>query len=270
MRIALAQMICHVGDPGQNTKKMLRFIDEAKQSSCDLIVFPEMSDTGYSMPDIVRTASPWTEGPVVALREAAKKRQINIVAGISEREGDAVFNAIAVIDRNGSLTTKYRKTHLITAEPVFEQRHLRAGEELVIGRIDKIAAGLMTCYDVRFPEIARALTLAGAEVIIVPAAFPLVRIEHWKILTQARAIENQVFVIAVDRVGTDGPGLTFGGASQVIDPSGVLVVAGSETEEKLLFADCDLTQIERARTTLKIQQDRRPDLYAKPVKIAAA
>jgi len=267
MRVGVAQLNCEVGNISANTDKMIRLAEEAKRSGCNVILFPEMSDTGYVMPVIVQTASLWTEGPAVALRRAAEKHHIYIVAGLSERENASVYNSIAFIGPDGSILGKYRKTHLITAEPMLEHRHLKAGDELIRGAIDGIPVGFMTCYDVRFPEIARALAAAGAEIIFLPAAFPLVRIAHWKILSEARAIENQLFIVAANRIGADGPGLTFGGASRVIDPHGILLASASETEEKLLLVDLDPAAVKQTRSQLQVHQDRRPDLYAKPVTI---
>jgi len=267
MRVGVAQINCEVGSISANTEKMLRLVQDAKQSGCDAILFPEMSDTGYVMPVILQTASPWTEGPAVALRRAAEKHRLYIVAGLSERDGPSVFNSIAFIGPDGSILGKYRKTHLVTAEPMLEHRHLKAGDELVLGHIGGILVGFMTCYDVRFPEIACNLAAAGAEIIFLPAAFPLIRIAHWKVLSEARAIENQLFIVAANRIGTDGPGLAFGGASRVIDPQGALLASASETEEKLLLVDLDLGVVKQTRAQLQIHQDRRPDLYAKPVKI---
>ncbi len=270
MRVGIAQMNCGVGEVTDNTNRLLGFVDQAKHAGCDTVVFPEMSDTGYLMPVILETASFWTEGPVAALREAAHKCGINIVAGVSERTDSTVFNSIVAIDRNGEIVAKYRKTHLITAEPMLEHHHLGSGDELVVGEVDGIKAGFLTCYDIRFPEISRLLTDAGAQILFLPSAFPLVRVGHWKTLTEARAIENQVFVVAANRIGNDGPGLTFCGASRVIDPYGTIIAAASEIDEKLLVADLDLGQIACTRKRLQVHQDRRPDLYARPVRVLHA
>jgi omega-amidase len=95
----------------------------------------------------------------------------------------------------------------------------------------------MVCYDVRFPEVARALMLAEADIIYMPSAFPLARIFHLNALIKARAIENQIFLVAANRVGIDGPGLTFGGRSQIVDPDGTILASASEVEETMLIAE---------------------------------
>jgi len=265
MRVGVVQMDCAVGDVAQNVKKMHEFVARSADADCELVVFPEMSDTGYLMTTILETASNWTDGPVKQLREAARAYGLHVVAGLSEQADDAVFNTIVSIDQMGDIIAKYRKTHLITAEPMFEHHYLGSGDRLVLSHIAGAQVGFMTCYDVRFPEVARTLTLAGSQILILPSAFPLLRVGHWKVLTEARAIENQLYLVTANRIGTDGPGLTFCGNSRVIDPYGTVVAAASEIEETILVAEIHLDKIEETRGRLQVMQDRRPELYAREV-----
>ena len=253
-------MDCLEGEPRRNTEKMLEFVANAAALSADIVVFPEMSDTGYDMPKIVRTASSWDEGPVVALRRAAKESGLNIIAGVSERAESDVYNAVVVIDRQGEIVVRYRKTHLITAAPIFEHEFLRAGDSLCTAQLEGTIIGLMTCYDLRFPEMARALALQGAKVIFVPAAWPLVRLPHWTCLTAARAIENQVFLIAIGRIGSDG-GPAFSGTSTIYNPYGVILASASQIHERIIIADVDLNEVDLVRKQIQVHQDRRPELY---------
>lgn len=117
-----------------------------------MVVLPEMCDTGYVMPVIVDKGSTWETGPIVDLREAASRVGVHVVAGLSERHNNRIFNAVASIDGEGRICAKYRKTHLITAAPIFEHRFLAAGDELVVSDVSGACAGFMTCYDVRFPR----------------------------------------------------------------------------------------------------------------------
>ncbi len=265
MRVGVVQMDCEVGSIVPNVKKIEEYITRSADAGCDLVVFPEMSDTGYLMTSIVETASTWDTGPMEIIREAARTRSIHVIAGLSERTEDGVYNAIASVDQAGSIVAKYRKTHLITAEPMFEHHHLGSGDQLVVSSAVGASVGFMTCYDVRFPEIARNLTLAGAQIIVCPAAFPLLRLGHWKVLTEARAIENQLFLVAANRIGTDGPGLVFAGCSRIVDPYGTVIAAASEIDESLIVEDIDLTRITTTRGRMRIMQDRRPDLYSREV-----
>jgi len=121
----------------------------------------------------------------------------------------------------------------------------------------------MTCYDIRFPEMARRLALSGADLLVVPAAWPMVRLEHWKTILACRAIENQVYVAAVNRVGQDNS-LQFCGASRLLDPYGIVLGSASEIDETLFTGEVSKARISDIRDRLKIYQDRREDLYSKP------
>jgi len=261
MKIAAVQFAVTPGAVESNTEKMLDYLASAHQRGADVVVFPEMSDTGYDMPLILQTAQSWDGGTIRVLREAAKDKNINVVAGVSERTADGVFNSTAIVDRCGDISGKYRKTHLITAEPMLEHHFLKAGDKLGIAEIEGIRCGFMTCYDIRFPEIARTLSIAGAEILFIPSAFPLVRLPHWTVLLAARAIENQVFIVACNRVGTDA-GVTFCGTSMIIDPYGTLVASASTIHEGLIEGDVSLNMVQTVRAQIKVHQDRRPSLYA--------
>jgi predicted amidohydrolase len=260
MKIALAQIRCRPGDVRSNVDAIVARIREAATRGAAVIVLPEMSDTGYHMPAIAKTASSWDGGPFAEISAVAAATRITVVVGLSERVEKDIYNTTAVIGPDGTLVAKYRKTHLITAEPVCEQNWIRPGDRAVLCDVAGFRAGLMTCYDIRVPELARKLVLAGAEILLVPAAFPLARIDHWKTLAAARAIENQVYVAAVNRVGVD-EGLAFGGASRLLDPFGVLVAEASENEETSLIGDVSREQLLEVRSRLKVFADRRPEIY---------
>jgi len=262
MKIALAQIRSYPGEIARNERTLFEKIAEAASAGCDVVVFPEMSDTGYHMPTIVETAQPWEgTGTFSALSRTAAKNKITVVAGLSERCESDIFNSVAVFGSDGKLIAKYRKTHLITAAPVFEQNYIRPGDGLTVCDIGGFKVALMTCYDIRFPELARRLSLQGAEVLIVPAAFPLVRIKHWEILTSCRAIENQVYLVAVNRVGEDR-GLAFGGVSRLLDPYGDIQCSGSEIDEVLLVGEIKKERLNQVRDRMKVYQDRREELYS--------
>src|SRR5437763_13165781 len=159
MKIAAAQIACVPGDFDANMQKTRDFAARAKKSGAELIVFPEMIDTGYSMPVIQKHAREWKNGPVVDLQKVAKENSIAIVAGISDRDGDSIFNAQVLIDANGEVRAKYCKTHLVTAAPLDERVCLSPGNEFVSTKIDNFTLGLSICYDLRFPEMARTLVM---------------------------------------------------------------------------------------------------------------
>lgn len=260
MKMALAQMRCFPGEVARNGRAIVERIRRAADAGCELVVFPEMSDTGYHMPSIVETAATWDGGVYAEIASTAADRKIAVVAGLSERVGGDIYNSVAVFGSDGQLIAKYRKIHLITAEPVCEQNFIRPGNEVTLGTVAGFKVGLMTCYDIRFPELARKLALSGAEVLIVPAAFPLLRIRHWEILAVARAIENQVYVAAVNRVGEDR-GLVHGGSSRLLDPYGTVLASASDAEEALLVGEVSRERLDEVRDRLKVFRDRREDLY---------
>src|SRR2546421_631366 len=121
MKVAAAQISCVLGDFDANIRKIRDFGALAKKSGAELVVFPEMSDTGYSMPVIQKQARPWKDGAVSELQKIAKENSIAIVAGISDRNGDSIFNAQVLVDVRGEIVAKYRKTHLVTAAPLDER-----------------------------------------------------------------------------------------------------------------------------------------------------
>ena len=260
MKVALAQFRARPGDVAWNTQTIVSQVRAAVARECNVVVFPEMSDTGYDMPTILQTASAWDRGAYSEVAAAAAEGRVTVVVGLSERVGGDVYNTVAVLGPTGELIAKYRKTHLITAEPICEHNYLRRGDSLTLCELAGFRAGLLTCYDIRFPELARKLTLAGAEILIVPAAWPLVRIHHWEVLTTCRAIENQVYIAAVNRVGDDN-GLTFGGTSRLLDPFGTVLAVASETEETLLIGEVSRDRLAEVRGRLKVFADRRPELY---------
>lgn len=260
MKLSIAQINIQSGDLFANTNSILTYIQNAAENGCDLVIFPEMSDTGYDMEVIVQKASDWKSGLVPKMCEAALKYNVNIVAGVSERKEGSVYNSVVVINRKGQITDRYRKTHLVTAEPMLEHHYLKPGDRLGLAEIDGHKIGIMTCYEVRFPEIARSLSLLGIELLIIPAAWPLVRLPHWQNLVVSRAIENQVFIAAANRLGND-TGIQFAGTSMFVGPYGNCLAAGSQIHEKLITVEVDFEEIQVVRQQIKVHQDRRKELY---------
>lgn len=240
---------------------MRDFAARAQENGAEWIVFPEMSDTGYVMSAIRECARPWNEGAVPQLRAIAKQLSLGIIAGVSERAAECIFNSQAVIDRAGEIVGKYRKTHLFSPEPTNEHLTCAAGEELAAVPLGEFQCGLGICYDMRFPEFHRALaTEYNANLFAVSAAWPFPRIEHLRALAVARAIENQAYLVLANRVGRDGGGVLCG-TSCIIDPYGLVIAAASPHEEQLLVADLLLDYLRSIRHTIHVFEHRRPELY---------
>ncbi|MEY2556508.1 MAG: omega-amidase [Verrucomicrobiota bacterium] len=261
MKIAAAQISCALGDFDANLRKVRDFAALAKKSGAELVVFPEMVDTGYSMPVIQRHAKKWSEGAVPELQKIAKEVSIGIVAGISDRDDSSIFNAQVFVNEQGKILAKYRKTHLVTAAPLDERVCFSPGNEFVSCKIDKLNVGLSICYDLRFPEMARTLVVdRGANVIVNSSAWPVVRAEHLRILSLARAVENQSYFIIANRVGTDD-GVTFCGSSVIVDPSGAILAAASPDREELIEAEISEQLIADVRSRVTVFAHRRAELY---------
>lgn len=261
MKVAAAQISCELGNFDVNMRKLRDFTARAKNSGAELIVFPEMVDTGYSMPVIQKHAKPWKDGAVPELQRFAKENAIAIIAGISDRDGDPIFNAQVFVSASGEMIGKYRKTHLVTAAPLDERACFSPGNEFVVFAAGAFNIGLSICYDLRFPEVGRALVVKrGANVIVNSSAWPVVRAEHLRILAVARAVENQCYFIIANRVGTDD-GVTLCGNSMIIDPSGKILASASPDREELIQAEISTDIIDEVRKKVPAFAHRRDELY---------
>jgi predicted amidohydrolase len=259
VKIAAAQISCRLGDIAANVEKMCQFAERARESGASLVVFPEMSDTGYVMDVIRKTATPWNEGAVPELQELARRLSLGIVAGVSEKEDGCIYNSQVAITAQGEIAARYRKTHLFA--PIGEDKCCTAGDCLTSITFDTFQFGLTICYDLRFPELYRTLAVEhAANVFLNSSAWPFPRLEHLRVLAMARAIENQSYFLLANRVGNDG-GVTFCGSSAVIDPYGAILCAASADREELLFAELSAEVLDATRTRLPVFAHRRPALY---------
>ncbi|MBI4403470.1 MAG: carbon-nitrogen family hydrolase, partial [Deltaproteobacteria bacterium] len=161
---------------------------------------------------------------------------------------------------DGTLIGKYRKTHLFACSPVYEHHCLSPGDSYEIMEIGGLKFGLLICYDLRFPELARSLALKGAQVLVLVSAWPRSRIEHWRILCAARAIENQLYMVAANRVGQDGE-MVFGGSSCLVDPYGIVIGSANDSGEALLVGEIDEEKIASVRKKMPVFEHRREDIY---------
>src|SRR4029077_12088837 len=264
MKVAVAQISCSLEDPEANLLKVRDFTRRAKdQLDAELIVFPEMTDTGYSMPVIRASANHWKRGFVPGLQEIARKLSIAIVAGVSDRDSSSIYNSQVLIDEEGNIAAKYRKTHLYAVVPVEEQTCFAPGNSFASFELGGLHVGFSICYDLRFPEMYRKLvTEHDVDAFVISSAWPFPRDEHFRVLAQARAIENQSYVIASNRVGKDDD-LWFCGSSAIIDPRGVVVAAASADREELIHADLSEELVLSVRRRVESLSHRREDLYKK-------
>jgi predicted amidohydrolase len=258
--LALLQMDIAIGEPEANFAKLERMLLEAVSASPkpDVIMFPEMWNTGYALDRIHELADVNGEKTVAFLSAFSRKYGVFIVGGsIAEKKGGDVRNTVYVFDREGNKIADYSKIHLFRL--MDEEKFLASGDRIGSVQLGDVPSGVMICYDIRFPELARKLALGGAKVLFVPAEWPKPRLHHWRTLLMARAIENQMFVVSCNRVGVSGT-TDFFGHSMVIDPWGEVIAEGGETEN-IIRAAINMEDVDRVRRTIPVFEDRRPSLY---------
>ena len=187
MKVAVAQISCSLGDPEANLSKVRDFSRAAKETGAELIIFPEMSDTGYSMPVIQKHANHWETGFVSGLQQIARELSIAIVTGVSERDGSSIYNSQVLVDATGDIVAKYRKTHLYAVAPVEEQTCFAAGDMFTSFALGDLRFGFSICYDLRFPEMYRKLvTEQNVGAFLISSAWPFPRDEHFRVLVQSK------------------------------------------------------------------------------------
>ncbi len=261
MKIAAAQIACVVGDITANLRKIRAFAEQARGDGADWVVFPEMCDTGYVMSVIQERASSWDGGAVPELRAIAKELALGLVCGVSEREGSAIFNSQVMVDAGGRVVGRYRKSHLFALAPIDENKCFTAGSELVALPMGEFHAGLSICYDLRFPELYRSLSIEQhAKIFVISSAWPPARVAHMRTLASARAIENQCYLVLSNRVGADN-GVKFCGSSMIIDPSGTTMAVAGEEQEELVQAELSASALTDIRQRMPVFTHRRPELY---------
>jgi predicted amidohydrolase len=244
-----------MGDVEHNLQTVLAGLERLVQQGVRLAVLPEMWSSGFDYRNLMALAA-HTPRVVQALVEFSASRGMVIVGSMPELDGDHLFNTSYLVD-SGAVKGRYRKLHLFS--PMREDRYLRAGDATLVAETSVGRVGLAICYDLRFPELFRRLTLDGAELICLPAQWPKPRQDHWCTLLKARAIENQVFMVAANCCGVQGK-LDFFGMSLIVSPRGEVLAEGGEEPCEVL-ADLDREDQRVYREAIPAWHDRRPDVY---------
>ncbi|WP_018131689.1 carbon-nitrogen family hydrolase [Effusibacillus pohliae] len=258
LRIAIIQMDIAFGDVETNRRRTDAMIREAAGNKPDLILLPELWTTAYDLTRIEQLADDQGRETKQQMSRLARELNVNILAGsVAELRGGRVYNTTFLFDRSGRHTATYSKLHLFRL--MDEEKYLHAGDRLGRIEIEGIPCSTMICYDLRFPELSRALALSGAKILFLPAEWPHPRLHHWRTLQMARAIENQMFVVSCNRVGRAGD-TEFFGHSMVVDPWGEILLEAGE-EEGIFQAEIDLAAVDSVRERIPIFEDRRPDVY---------
>lgn len=257
MRIALLQVASPDDEAIEERRARVDrvVLDESALGSADLLVLPELWGAGAFNYRAFASAAEPLDGPTLALGRAwAERYQIHVHAGsiVETTDNGAHFNTSVLIDPAGEILATYRKVHLFGTN---EARELTAGDDLAITEIEGVTTGLATCYDVRFPELFRSMLDAGATMTAICSGWPDKRVAHWRLLTSARAVEDQMYVVACNAVGWQHDTL-LAGASRVVDPWGAVVVEAG-TEEGFTYADLDVDLPARARASFPVVDHRR-------------
>lgn len=257
LNISLAQMNIVLGDVKRNTNAMEKMAAEAAKRGSHLLVLPELWSTGYALERAHDFADTLNTGMFTHLSTVATRAKLSIVGSILEKRGESVTNSASFFASNGRMMGIYRKIHLFRL--MEEDKYLSAGASPLTMDLPWGRTALAICYDLRFPELFRRYALEDTQLIIVPAEWPMARLEHWRTLLIARAIENQCYIIAVNACGQTGD-TVFGGHSMIIDPWGKVVVEAGE-EPMLLTGEIELERVAEVRKRIPVFDDRRPETY---------
>ncbi len=260
--VSIAQLDVIEAEPERNLERGFAMIAEAARRGADLVCFPELWTTGLDW-NRNRQLAAGHASAIEAMAAQAARNAIWISSPMLRLSADgALHNSSFLFAPDGAQAACYDKIHLFS--PLHEDRCISAGSSLCVAETPWGPTGLSVCYDLRFPELFRACALRGAVLQICSAAFPHPRQEHWRVLARARAIENQFFMLAVNRVGSEHTGaqgnISFCGSSAVIDPWGTALAEAGE-QECLLTARIDIDQCAAARSAIPVLRDRRPETY---------
>lgn len=237
-----------------NFARAREFVKRASEERCDIVVFPEMFTTGFSM-NAGTMAEEENGETSVLLSGLARECGLNLIAGLAMKKADELKgrNSALAYDRSGRLLASYSKQYPFTFAG--EDRHYAAGTETVLFRVDDMPSSVFICYDLRFPEVFRSVA-RDVQAIFVIANWPLSRIDHWETLLRARAIENQCFVIGVNRTGSDGNDITYTGASHAYDPMGN-DLSPARLQDEVLTVEFDPREVSRVRERFPFLKDMR-------------
>ena len=242
MQITMAQFKSKLGEVEKNFELAENFIRSAKNS--DVVILPELWTTGYFPTPLEKFADKNAERTANFISNLSQELQINIIAGSIIAEVDGKFyNRCLVSNRRGEIVATYDKAHLFTFAG--EEKIFTAGNEIVTVEIDGVKCGIAICYDLRFPEFIRKIALQGAEILFIPAAWSLKRLTPRQILTKARAIENQIFVVFVNSAGI----------SEIVNPLGEVICETSTDNQNFNFS-IDLNSRKNFIANMNILADR--------------
>lgn len=260
INIAMVQMHSCIGQIEKNVDNAIKSIKQSAEKGADIVCFPELFATGYNMDfEQEYTVDKSIENYnyiTSKLSEVALNEKIHIIAPIAIVKKSKVYNSALFIDDHGKIIGDYGKTHLYSKEAnLFNE-----GEEIKIFDTKLAKIGIMICYDAGFPEVCRTLALKGAEIVFCPSAWKIQDKSVWDLNLSQRALENTLFVVGVNSVGTDN-NLHLFGNSKILNPRGEIVVEIDENIEEVLVTTVDVDSIQTYRNYFPYLRDRKPNLY---------
>jgi omega-amidase len=265
IKLRLLQMDVHAASPEANAAEIVQCLEAAAVAGVDLLCVPEMCLTGFGWKQN-KLLGERIDSAINKIKQAVKRFGVGFCGStyLISKEVSATNAAVLMVPGSVEVEmTWYQKTHLF--ELMNEPDELVAGNEIVVKQTPWACFGLAVCYDLRFAQLFQVMALRGAKVILLPSAWPLKRCHHWRTLLQARAIENQLFIIGINQSGVDGQwGVggknAFAGHSMAVDPFGE-VIAELDEMPGILDVTLDMNAVDQSRKAIHTLKDRRMDIY---------
>ena len=267
---AAAVQLSSGSDPASNVESAVELIRRAAGLGATYIQLPEYFNYLGPINNYERVAEsipgPTTQRFGALAKELGVTLHLGSMLEVSSVAGK-FFNTSVLLDRSGEVTARYRKAHLfdidVPGEVVMkESDFITAGDQLIVAECPGFRLGMSVCFDLRFPEMYRALSMKGATLLAIPAAFNAITGRpHWEVLVRARAIENHAFVVAAAQAGTTLEGIATFGHSLIVGPWGDVLGESRSDNEDVLVATLDLDEVDRRRSQIDVFHLRRPDLY---------
>lgn len=251
-----------INDKVANYQKVSKLLREYSWFEPDLVVLPEVFNTGVDHKRFQELAEPVPDQTTMFLSGFAEQFKTNIIGGsFIEKCNDGKYrNTTVAFDRTGQIIGKYSKIHMFSHLGGQEGEYITSGNKPVVIETDFGKIGLSICYDLRFPELYRALVDKGAELIVCAAAWPYPRHEHWVTLNKARAIENLCYMVSVNQTGKVTLSRNNIGQSMIVNPWGE-IVASAGSDEGVVLSEIDLDKVKNIRDEFPVLNDRNPDAY---------
>lgn len=259
MKISIIQMNIKAGESEYNYSHAKELLIKAAGNSPDVLVLPEMWNTGFFPKENLYELSDKNAVKTKALlKEISKKYRVSVIGGsVAETKNGKTYNTCFIYDKNGEEIASYSKTHLFS--PMKENEYFEKGDSLCVFTLNGIKCAACICYDIRFPELVRRLALQGIKILFVPMQWPDKRISQMEILMKARAVENQIFTVCCNSSGAFSH-TSFGGNSLICSPFGDSILKLGENEE-IGTAVVDFSASDEIKSYMDVFSDRREELY---------